>query len=111
MERTVGWMTPLVSELQHFCQRHEEGKRGGAGAGMLAHLRQDWADVPAAELPPPGDDERDPEELALMIVRDVGEVADILLGAGDDVDQRLGWSRANLVVDLERYANAVEKPA
>jgi hypothetical protein len=102
VERTVAWVTPLVSELQHFCQRHEEGERGGAAAGMLAHLRHDWADLPVVDLPPVIDRDRDAEELALIIIRDVGEVADILL-AGDVGEARLGWARANLILDLERY--------
>jgi hypothetical protein len=106
VERTVGWMTPLVSELQQFCQRHEEVDDGAAD-GMLEHLRHDWADIPVVNLPPIPDDDRDPEELALMIIRDVGEVAEILLAA-DDVEGRLAWSRANLIADLERYSSAVE---
>jgi len=110
VERNVGWITPLVSELQHFCERHEEDDRGNAAAGMLAHLRRDWADVPVLSLPPVTGSDRDPEELALVIIHDVGEVAEILLAAGD-LDERLGWSRANLIIDVERYSLAVGTPA
>jgi hypothetical protein len=105
MERKVAWMTPLVSELAHLCQLHEAGDPDAA-AGMLAHLREDWTDVPAVELPAVSDRERDAEELALIIVGDVGEVAEILL-ARDDAERTLGWARANLIVDLERYAEVV----
>jgi hypothetical protein len=109
VERKVGWMTPLVSGLQHFCERHEEGAGAGAAAGLLAHLRNDWAEVPVVNLPAVTGDVRDPEELALVIVRDVGEVAAVLLDASDS-DETLGWARANLIVDLERYVAAVGSP-
>jgi hypothetical protein len=109
MERTVGWMTPLVSELQQFCQHHEEGDRAGAAAGMLAHLRHDWADVPVVSLPPVTGEVRDPEELALVIVRDVGEVAGVLLDSADS-EQSLGWAQANLIQDLESYEDAAVTP-
>jgi hypothetical protein len=103
-------MGPLVMELQCFCQRHEEGDHGGAAAGMLAHLRHDWGEVPIADLPPGEDQDRSLEELALMVIRDVGEVADFLLGA-DDLEEKLGWARGNLIFDLERYVAASGTPA
>jgi hypothetical protein len=101
----VSWITPLVTELQCFCQRHEEGDAGGAAAAMLAHLHHDWIDIPLLNLPPVVDEDRDPEELAMLIVSDVGEVAEIL-SATDDPRERLAFARANLIVDVERYRAA-----
>jgi hypothetical protein len=92
MERKVGSIAPLVSELAHFCQLHEAGEGRGAVDGMLAHLRKDWADLPAVELPAVSGRDRDSEELALIIIGDVGEVAEILL-ARDDADRTLAWAR------------------
>jgi hypothetical protein len=111
VEGRVGWMTPLVSELQEFCERHAEGDRDAAAAGMLAHLRHDWDGVGLPDLPPLEEGSgREAEELALEIVRDVGEVAGILLEASDQ-DERLAWARANLISGVERYAVAVSAQA
>ena len=110
VRRTVAWITPLVSELQSFCQHHEEGRGYCAAVGMLEHLRHDWVGVPDMVLPAPEYEDRDREELALMIVRDVGEVAAILL-PDDLAEARLAWARANLITDLEQYESLVEDPA
>jgi hypothetical protein len=109
MERTVCRMTPLVSELQGLCQSLEEGgrERRAAAWSMLWLLRHEWADLPVIDLPGITDEERNSGELLLIIVRDVGEVADILL-TDEDVETKLAWARANLIVDLERYLLAVE---
>ncbi len=98
-------MTPLVDQLQPFCCGHEAGDAGAAAAAMLGHVRRAWPDIPEVEIQPDGSGGHDAEELALRVVRDVGEVADILLSA--EPEERLAWSRANLIVDLERYAAVV----
>jgi hypothetical protein len=105
----MGLMTPLVDQLQQFCLGHEQWDGGTAAAEMLAYLQHDWAGIPQVSVEAdPGDDRR-AEELALGVVRNVGEVAAILL-ATDDSDERLGWARANLIGDLERYLTAVGSP-
>jgi hypothetical protein len=52
-------------------------------------------------------DDRDAEESALQIVRSVGEVGGVLLAT--DSGAKLVWSRANLIVELERYVAAAER--
>jgi hypothetical protein len=107
VEGAIARMAPLIDQLQPFCCGHEAGDGGAAAAAMLGHVKRAWPDLPPVDVAPQADDKRDAEELALCVVRDVGEVADILLSS--DPDERLGWSRANLIVDLERYAVVVEQ--
>jgi hypothetical protein len=99
-------MTPLVDQLQPFCYGHESGDGGAAALAMLGHVRRAWPDVPEVEIAPDPDDDRDAEELALGVVGDVGRVAGILASAAD-LEKELAWARANLICDLECYANAV----
>lgn len=108
MEGRFGRIAPLVDQLQQFCLGHEEGDAGTAATDMIGYLRDAWPEIPAASLAVERDG-RDAEELALGIIRDVGEVAAVLLG-GRDPDQDLAWSRANLIFDLERYAILVARP-
>jgi hypothetical protein len=101
-------MTPLVDQLHQFCLGHEQRDRGAAAEEMLAYLRHGWLETLEASVKADPGDDRDPEELALGIVRDVGEVAGVLLGA-DDQGPALAWSRANLIFDLERYLMLVRE--
>jgi hypothetical protein len=98
-------ITPLVNQLQRFCRGHEAGDGGFAAAQMLADVRDLWPDVAEQEVSHDPDTEKDPEVLALHIVRDVGETAGRLIES--DPREVLGWSRANLIFDLERYLEAI----
>lgn len=106
MEGQIALMAPLIDQLQPFCCGHEAGDGGAAAAAMLGHVRRAWPEIPEVQVPMDAGDRRDAEEIALCVVRDVGEVADILLSDGPD--EKLAWSRANLIIDLERYATTVE---
>ncbi len=107
VEGSIERIAPLVEELQRFCRGHVEDDHGAAAAEMLAHLRGVWPDVPVASLPSEPDGDLGAEELALVIVRDVGEVAGQLLESREPAEA-LAWSRANLIFDLERYASVIE---
>jgi hypothetical protein len=106
MEGRVARIAPLVDQLQRFCWGHEDDDHGAAAAEMLAFLGDAWPDVPEVVLSLDRDDDRDAEELALEIVRGVGEVGGILLTT--DPGEKLAWSRANLIVELEHYTAAVK---
>jgi hypothetical protein len=104
----IARLAPLVDQLQRFCRGHEAGHGRAAAATMLVYLRGAWVDVPEITLQFSSDrgQEVNPESLVLALVRDVGELAGELL-ASDDPDQALAWARANLIVDVERYASAL----
>ena len=97
-------LAPLAEELGTFCEGHQSDDGGVAAAGMLAQVRHLWPDIPVMSISSDPDPEDDPEALALRIIRDVGDAADRLLRSGPE--KALGWSRANLIVDLERYLQA-----
>lgn len=109
MDGRIARLTPLVNQLQGFCRGHEDGDCGVAAAEMLACLRQVWPDIPDVALPSVPDDDRQAEQLALAVVHDVGEMAGILL-TKNDPDEELAWSRANLILDLERYRVLTQTP-
>lgn len=98
-------IAPLVKRLAAFCQGHEDGDGGVAAARMLAHVRASWPEVPPREISHDDDPEGDLSVLALRVVRDVGDAAERLLG--NEGEEALGWARANLVIDLERYLEVV----
>jgi hypothetical protein len=106
MEERVALIAPLVDQLQRFCRGHEEDDHGVAAREMLAFLGDEWPDVEEVVLTVDRDDDRDAEELALEIVRGVGEVGGILLTT--DPGDKLAWSRANLIIELERYVAVAE---
>jgi hypothetical protein len=101
-------MAPLVDQLQPFWWGHEAGDGGAAAAAMLGHVRRAWPDIGEVEVTADEGEERSADELALGIVRDVGEVARILISA-PGVAEELAWARANLISDLERYATLVAR--
>jgi hypothetical protein len=107
MEQSFARIAPLVEQLHRFCRGHEEGDGGAAAAGMLAWLRGAWPDVPEIELPDPPAEDESAERLALCLVRDIGELAGMLL-EDHEVEQALGWARANLSVEVERYLSQVK---
>jgi hypothetical protein len=76
---------------------------------MLAHLRSAWAEVPDVSLASDPEEDLDADDLVLRIVWDVGEMARNVAAAGS-TDSGLGWSRANLIADLESYRIAIEAP-
>lgn len=104
---------PLVHQLDRFCRHHEQGEREAAVAPMLAFVRRCWPDIPTAD---PYADENSkppapamtPDELLLHIIAAIGEMAGNL-GELLDYEIELAWSRAVLVVNLERYEQAVDE--
>lgn len=107
MEGRVPQIAPLVDQVQRFCRGHVEDDHGAAAAEMLTFVGDAWPDVSEVVLTLDRDDHRDAEELALEIVRCVGEVGGILLGA--DRSEKLAWSRANLISELRRYVAACKE--
>jgi hypothetical protein len=108
MEGRFSQVAPLVDQLGRFCKGHEGADRGEAAAAVLAELRSVWPEVPQVRLAADPGERPGAEELALGVVRDVGEVAGVLLATGDP-EERLAWARANLVADLKRYMTAVSR--
>lgn len=108
MEERLARMVPLVEQLHRFCDGHEGGDRGLAAIAMIAYLQGAWPDAPPVALPGDRREVVDPETLGLELIRDVGELAGMLL---DEADARgaLGWARANLISELEGYARAIER--
>lgn len=104
-ERQITRIAPLVEELRTFCVGHEEADGGAAAEGMLAAVRELWPDIPELTITPGLDSELDADVLALRMIREVGEIAAKLIGA--DPREVLGWSRANLVIELEHYLEAL----
>jgi hypothetical protein len=98
-------LAPLAEELSAFCEGHQTGDAGVAAAEMLAQVRHLWPDIADLTISADPDPEIDPEVLALRIIRDVGDAADRLLRF--DPPKALGWTRANMILDLERYLEAV----
>lgn len=112
MDENLECAGPLVDHLHRFCDNCRRGDPDGAAAGMLDFVRASWPDISETRLPPVEDDAAlgegetfDADEVALAIIRDVGEIADFLVEGGKP-GGRLAWSRANLIVDLELYARA-----
>jgi hypothetical protein len=102
MEGRFSQMAALVDQLRRFCEGHQRADLGVAAREMLADLRSAWPEVSDLSLEMDPDDHRDAEEVALGIVRDVGEVAGVFVTARDP-GRRLAWAKANLIHDLERY--------
>jgi hypothetical protein len=96
---------PLVDGLQILCGGRELGDPKVAASSMLAYLESGRPDVPKVSLESDPEEDLDVEGLALRIVCDVGEMAGLLLAAGSL--EKLAWSRANLISDLERYRAAI----
>jgi hypothetical protein len=97
----------LVDELQRFCRGHVEGSGERAAGEMLAFVRDRWIEAEEVELASEPLEGLTREELALIVVRDVGELADRLLGTEDPAGP-LAWARANLIVDLEHYRSTAD---
>jgi hypothetical protein len=107
VEGSIERIAPLVEELQQFCRGHVKGDRGAAAVEMRAYLRDAWPDIPEAHLPSERDEDLGAEQLALVIIRDVGEMAGLALEA-DKLEEALAWARANSIFDLRRYLRAIE---
>jgi hypothetical protein len=103
----VAQIAPLVGELHRFCVEHESGDRAAAAAGMLAYLQGPRAE-PVAMDDAPADPGKvgDPESLALGLVRDVGELAGMLIEA-DDPEAALAWGRSSLIAHIKLYRAAI----
>jgi hypothetical protein len=110
VEGTIVRIAPLVDQLARFCRGHQAGDRVEAAEGMLWCLRALWPEIPARAVPPAPEDDRDVEGLALTIIVDVGEIAQILI-TSEDPREQLAWARANLTLDVERYAKLVADQA
>jgi hypothetical protein len=96
----------LVEQVAIFYRRHVDGHGAAAGVDLLSWLESAWPDIPKATL---GSEEQtglDAASLALGMVRDVGELARMLLKT-DDPDRALGWARANLIIEVGRYRDAI----
>lgn len=95
----------LVDQLQAFFRGHVEGTGEQAAATMLAFLRGGWIPAEDAALisEPLAGLGRD--ELALIMVQNIGELADRLLGPEEPGDA-LAWARSNLILDFEQYLSA-----
>lgn len=100
-------MTPLVDQLHHFCMEHESATgvqpRRGDDRPPATHL----ARAPGGQVESDPDERRDAEESVLGVICDIAAVADVLL-AGLDLERKPAWSRANPILDLERYTFVVE---
>jgi hypothetical protein len=107
MEGGVKRIAPLIDQLKRLCRGHMSTDHGSAAGDMLAYLRLAWPEVSTITLTSDQNERRDADELALEIIRDVGEVASILLE--EDPSERLAWARANLMLDLERYVLAARE--
>lgn len=104
-------IAPLIDLLQRFCHAHRSDDPT-AGEAMIEPLRSLWPDIPHRRLDPPDQGHHateDADSVALEIVVDVGDVARLLLTEGQPAN-RLAWCRANLIDDLERYAEARRQP-
>jgi hypothetical protein len=110
VEGQIALMAPLIDQLQPFCCGHEAGDGGAAAAAMLGHVRRAWPEIPHVDVVANASDKRGAEELALSVVRDVGEVAGLLISASD-LENDLAWARANLVHDLEHYTTVIQREA
>ena len=103
MERELELLGPLIGELQRFWNAVEQ-EDAQAADRMIAGVEDIWPEIPTFEL------EADEEDLLgnseaeapgdlLTVVADVGGVAEALLAD----DPPLGWCRANLIADLNRF--------
>ena len=103
----VARIAPLTDDLSTFCRGHVEGDGGLSATRMLAQVRASWPDVTELEIDNDPGAEQDLEVIVLRIVRDVGTIADRLLRY--DAQEALGWSRANLIFDLECYLETLRR--
>jgi hypothetical protein len=104
----IAQIAPLVGELHRFCVEHESGDHAAAVAGMLAYLQE--AKTGPVAVDDASADPRtlaDPESLALGLVRDVGELAAMLIDA-EDPEVVLAWGRSSLVSHVELYRAAIQ---
>jgi len=98
----------LVEQVAMFYRRHVEGHGAGACVDLLTWLEPAWPDVPRVSLPSEEQTVLDPASLALGMIRDVGELARILI-ATDEPERALGWARANLIIEIRRYRDAISE--
>jgi hypothetical protein len=108
MGERMALVVALLDGLQGFTHAHQRGEGAAEAREMLREVHGLWAGT-EGRVGSPVDDDRDREELALAIVRAVGEVADILL-APETSKERLAWTRANLISDLECYSDSRRMP-
>jgi hypothetical protein len=100
-------ITPLVEALNRFCAGNRAADGGAsAAAAMIKVLSGVWQDIPAVTVIEGPGEEMDRDELALAVIRDVGELAGLMISE-DDPARALGWARANLLVDLRQYLAVV----
>jgi hypothetical protein len=104
----IAQIAQLVGELHRFCVKHESGDRAAAAADMLAYLQE--AKTGAVSVDDASADPTklaDPESLALGLVRDVGELAAMLIDA-EHPEVVLAWGRSSLVAHVELYRAAIQ---
>ena len=94
-------LTVLVDHLQSFCKSHLEQDGGSTADVMIAYLREGENGTESVL----GSDRRlnsDPDDIAADILRDVGELAELLM-CKEITCEEMHWAKANLIADLERY--------
>jgi hypothetical protein len=96
----------LVEQVAIFYRHHLDGHGAGACVDLLSWLKSAWPDIPQVSLPSEEQAVLAPASLALGMIRDVGELARMLLRS-EDVERALGWARANLIIEVERYRDAI----
>jgi hypothetical protein len=98
----------LVEQVSMFYRGHLDGRGADAGSDLHCWLLSAWPEVPKVTLPSTEESQvLEPRTLALGMIRDVGELARMLIEA-DDPERVLGWARANLLVEVRRYREAIE---
>lgn len=97
----------LVEQVSIFYRCHIDGHGAGACVDLQSWLESAWPEVPKVTLPSAeGSHMFEPRSLALGMVRDVGELARMLIET-DDPPRALGWARANLLIEVARYREAI----
>jgi hypothetical protein len=96
----------LVEQVAIFYRRHVDGHGAGACVDLLSWLESAWPEIPKVSLPFEEQTDPDPASLGLGMIRDVGELARMLLDAGDP-ERALGWARANLIIEVGRYRDTI----
>jgi hypothetical protein len=100
-------ITPLVEALSRFCVGNETADGGAPSAAALIDFLSDaWPDIPAVDVVKGSSEEMGRDEIVLAVVRDVGELAGLLLLTANPA-RTLGWARANLLIDLGLYLTLV----